>query len=142
MRMKSIMKNKKAFSAIIASLILMLLAVAAGVVVYAYVMGWIGNVQQTSTPGTGKLSFDSITGTASTSKINCYLRNDGSENLTLSSYYINGVSVTPTNTNATSLTIQSVINLQFTQTMKAGESYTVKVVCADSTQISQSFTAQ
>ncbi|NLD66911.1 MAG: hypothetical protein GX648_10125, partial [Crenarchaeota archaeon] len=45
MRIKSLMKNKKAFSAIIAALILMLIAVAAGVVVYAYVMGWIGGVQ-------------------------------------------------------------------------------------------------
>jgi flagellin-like protein len=42
MAKSSILKNRRAFSAVIASLILMLLAVAAGGVVYAYVMGWIG----------------------------------------------------------------------------------------------------
>jgi flagellin-like protein len=57
MRIKSLMKNKKAFSAIIAALILMLIAVAAGVVVYAYVMGWIGGVQ-TNPPVSGIITIE------------------------------------------------------------------------------------
>ena len=60
MRIRRILKSKTAFSAVIASLILMLIAVAAGVVVYAYVMGWIGNASQSSA-STGVLSIDSVT---------------------------------------------------------------------------------
>ena len=60
MRLKKLHNSKTGFSAVIAALILMLLAVAAGVVVYAYVMGWIGNTQQSST-STGIMQIDSIT---------------------------------------------------------------------------------
>ena len=42
--LKKLLKSKIAFSAVVASLILMLISVAAGVVVYGYVMGWIGGV--------------------------------------------------------------------------------------------------
>ena len=72
MRIKSLMKNKKAFSAIIAALILMLIAVAAGVVVYAYVMGWIGGVQ-TNPPGQGIITIDSVSNDLET----VYVRNAG-----------------------------------------------------------------
>jgi hypothetical protein len=84
-------KNKTAFSAVIASLILMLLAVAAGVVVYGYVMGWIGGAQQNPT-STGKLQIDSIVAYAgpATGNITLYVRNVGAVSLTPSSIYVNG----------------------------------------------------
>jgi len=72
MKLKKFYKNKRAFSAIIAALIMMLLAVAAGVVVYAYVMGWIGGAQQNPTQ-TGKTKFDSITANATAGTISMYV---------------------------------------------------------------------
>ncbi len=143
MRIKKLMRNKKAFSAIIASLILMLLAVAAGVVVYAYVMGWIGGAQQTSTPGTGRLQMDSITATNSTAKINLYVRNTGGGSLVLSSFYVQGVAVTPSNTYKTALPVQGTVNLQFKMsTLNTGTYYTVQVVCTDGTTVSTSVEAR
>jgi hypothetical protein len=137
-------KNTKAFSAVIASLILMLLAVAAGVVVYGYVMGWIGNAQQSSS-NTGVLQIDSITASVSTSKIQLYVRNIGSTDLVLDKIYVAGVAVA----NATAITstsgilaIQNTTYLQLTQTLQAARFYDVKVVCVDGTTISTSVEAR
>ena len=79
--LRRMFRAKRAFSAVIASLILMLLAVAAGVVVYAYVMGWIGGATQNPTH-TGQMQFDSLSATAATNgSIQVYVRNIGGINL-------------------------------------------------------------
>ncbi|MFZ1039187.1 MAG: archaellin/type IV pilin N-terminal domain-containing protein, partial [Candidatus Bathyarchaeia archaeon] len=89
--LRRMFRAKRAFSAVIASLILMLLAVAAGVVVYAYVMGWIGGATQNPTH-TGQMQFDSIYASAGSSgKIKMYVRNVGGVDLNLSKIYISGV---------------------------------------------------
>jgi hypothetical protein len=132
-------KNKKAFSAVIASLILMLLAVAAGVVVYGYVMGWIGGAQ-TNSANTGILTVDQIS--ANSTSVKVYIRNSGSSTLTLDKFYVAGNAVT----NATALTgttavlpVGSTAYLQFNnQALTVNVSYDVKVVCVDSTLVSTS----
>ena len=93
MTIGQMLKNKRAFSAVIASLILMLLAVAAGVVVYAYVMGWIGGAT-TNPRQTGHLSFDTAYASVSTSKIMLAIRNVGGTSLVLDQVYLNGNNVT------------------------------------------------
>jgi archaeal type IV pilus assembly protein PilA len=137
-------KNKKAFSAVIASLILMLIAVAAGVVVYAYVMGWIGGAQ-TNSANTGIITVDQISANSTSSQIKVYVRNSGSSPVTLDKFYVGGNAVT----NATALTTTSAAipvggtaYLQFNnQALTVNTSYEVKVVCSDSTQVSQSVVA-
>ncbi len=144
MKIKRMMKNKKAFSAVIAALILMLLAVAAGAVVYAYVMGWIGGVQQ-NTPNTGIMQFDSLTATADSTNatVTAYVRNTGSTALTISSVYVAGVDETSSATFTASLPVQgsqgiTIIDLS----LNANQFYEVKVVCTDGTQVSQSVEAK
>lgn len=152
MKMKRRFRAKKGFSAIIASLILMLLAVAAGVVVYSYVMGWIGGAT-TNPRQTGHLSFDTIYASVSTKNITIAIRNVGGTNLTLSDVYVQGVNMTGyctigatnLNTNGYSLTVQQVANLVVNATstsMTVGSYYNVQVVCKDGTMISQSVQAQ
>ncbi len=142
MKRKMFLKNKAAFSAVIASLILMLLAVAAGVVVYAYVMGWLGGAQQSST-STGMLQVDSITGSVSDSQIKLYVRNVGGSDLVLDKFYIAGTAVTNTTTLTPSLPVQSTAYLQFDgQTLQANKFYEVKVVCIDGTTVSTSVEAK
>jgi hypothetical protein len=136
-------KNTIAFSAVIASLILMLLAVAAGVVVYAYVMGWIGSAQQNPT-STGKLQIDSIVTNSTRTGINIYVRNVGGVSLTLNATYVDGV----LKSNATAL--QSDLWVQKTEYLEIGMSpamtknvfYEVKVVCTDGTMVSTSVQAK
>lgn len=153
---KKMLGSKKAFSAIIASLILMLLAVAAGVVVYAYVMGWIGSAT-TNPRQTGHLSFDTTYASVSTSKINLAVRNVGGTNLLLANVYVQGADSTIScsingavtnytatlNTTGYLLQVQQVAFLVVNYTgMSTGSYYTVQVACKDGTLISQSVQAQ
>ncbi|NLD66895.1 MAG: hypothetical protein GX648_10040, partial [Crenarchaeota archaeon] len=123
-----LMKNKKAFSAIIAALILMLIAVAAGVVVYAYVMGWIGGVQ-TNPPGQGIITIDSVSNDLET----VYVRNAGTIPVTLSAVYIDGIQVL----DDTYIDVGEVVEIDISsETPTESGSYVIKVVCTDGTTVS------
>jgi FlaG/FlaF family flagellin (archaellin) len=143
MKMKRLSKYKKAFSAVIASLILMLLAVAAGVVVYSYVMGWIGGTTQNPTH-TGQMQFDSINANAGTSRIKIYVRNVGGTNLTISKIYVDGIDTANETviTTGTTLSVQDVHFVNVTYTMTKNYFYEVAVVCKDGTTVSQSVQAK
>ena len=141
--------SKKGFEAIVAALIMMLLAVAAGVVVYAYVMGWIGGAT-TNPRQTGHLSFDTTYASVSTSKINIAVRNVGGTNLLLANVYVLGTDLTSNCTIAGaaipatgySLLAQQVAYLVINYTgMTTGTYYNVQVACKDGTMISQSVQA-
>jgi FlaG/FlaF family flagellin (archaellin) len=143
-KIEKMFRMKRAFSAVIAALILMLLAVAAGVVVYAYVMGWIGGATQ-NPQRQGQIQFDSIYADTSGSKIKIYVRNVGGVNLNVSKIYVNGVE----KTNATvipavgkEVSVQSVTYLEVTQTMTKNYFYEVAVTCKDGTSASQSVQAK
>ena len=143
MEMKRVFRSKKAFSAVIASLILMLLAVAAGVVVYAYVMGWIGGTTQNPTR-TGQMQFDSLSAKAATNNIQMYIRNVGGTNLTISKIYVEGIDTAnqTANTTGTTLGVQNVDFVNVTYTMTKSYFYEVAVVCKDGTTVSQSVQAK
>jgi hypothetical protein len=148
--LKKMLGPKRAFSAVIASLILMLLAVAAGVVVYAYVMGWIGGAT-TNPRQTGHLSFDTTWANVTGSKINLAVRNVGGTNLVISNVYVQSADFSSSCTinaialNATGypLNVQQVAYLVINYTgMSTGSYYNVQVACKDGTTISQSVQAQ
>lgn len=144
-KMKRLLRAKRAFSPVIAALILMLLAVAAGVVVYSYVMGWIGGA--TGAPGgsQGQMQFDSIKINATASTVTMYVRNTGSKDLTIDYIYIEGTGYIETDANVTctpSLTVNTVqsilVDTTGTVSYTADYSYEVRIICTDGTTISQS----
>ena len=140
--LRRMFRAKRAFSAVIASLILMLLAVAAGVVVYAYVMGWIGGTTQ-NPQRTGQMQFDSIYATAGTGKIKMYVRNVGGADLNLSKIYVGGVdTANNTSFDGYSLAVQAVAYLEANCTMTKNYFYEVAVTCKDGTSVSQSVQAK
>jgi hypothetical protein len=143
--MRRILKSKSAFSAVIASLILMLIAVASGVVVYAYVMGWIGNASQSSA-NTGVISIDSVTASVSNSQVKLYVRNSGASDVVLDKVYIAGAAVnnaTALPSTGYTLAVRNSVYLQFdSQTLQLGKFYDVKVVCVDGTTVSTSVEAK
>jgi FlaG/FlaF family flagellin (archaellin) len=144
MKLKQSYRARRAFSAVIASLILMLLAVAAGVVVYAYVMGWIGGTTQ-NPQRTGQLQFDSIYATAGApGKIKMYVRNVGGVDLNVSKIYVNGVDTVNNTAIADSvlLPVQSVAYLEVNYTMTKNYFYEVAVTCKDGTTLTQSVQAK
>ena len=142
---KLVGKKRKAFSPVIASLILMLLAVAAGVVVYGYTMGWIGGATGAGGGTQGEMQFDSIKIDVSDDLITIYVRNTGSKDLTIDYIYIDGTGWIETDSDVTcdpALTVNVVqsivIDNAATLTFVENYSYVVKVVCADGTTVSQS----
>jgi hypothetical protein len=140
--LKKLFGSKRAFSAVIASLILMLLAVAAGVVVYAYVMGWIGGQTQVN-QRTGKMSFDSIYANAST--IRMYVRNVGGGDLLVAKIYVDGVekaNTTAINATGYLLPVQSSVYLEVSNSMTTDYFYKVDISCKDGTALSQSVQAK
>ena len=140
---KRFLRDKRAFSPVIAALILMLIAVAAGVVVYGYVMGWLGGATNVP-PGTkGELQFDSLYATAgSPGAITTYVRNVGQKELTLSRVYVNGGNMTFALSDYTLSVGEVSGEITVIYTMTAGRTYEVKVTCTDGTSISQSVEAR
>ena len=139
-KLKKMLRAKRAFSPVIAALILMLLAVAAGVVVYAYVMGWIGGATTTGGGTKGELQFDSLH--ANTTHITIYVRNVGGKDLTLDKIYVEGENKTVTGTMG-SLSVNTASGkLVVAHSMTAGYHYEVKVTCTDGTSVSQSVEAE
>src|SRR5579875_212921 len=73
------LRNNKAISPIIATLLLILIAIAAGVVVYAYVMGFTGSATQSSSTQ-GVIAFDQVGitgGSLGNNMVNAYVKNTG-----------------------------------------------------------------
>ncbi|MGD0804542.1 MAG: hypothetical protein ABSA11_10785, partial [Candidatus Bathyarchaeia archaeon] len=142
-------------STFIATLLLMVLAVAAGVVIYAYVMGYLGGF---TTPQTmGALSLDTATltipGTAGPTALTAYIRNIGHTSFTAASVYVQTGSNSYLILQSTSgwdfnggvlvpeggvglLTIAQGPNvLGNPMTFASGVTYTVKIIGKDNTQI-------
>ena len=135
---KKLLRAKRAFSPVIAALILMLLAVAAGVVVYSYVMGWMGGATQNPTTTKGQLQYDSLANNAT--HILVYVRNVGGRTLDLTNgaVYVDGVEELAL---SGSLAVGEVKDVGFAFTCVADSSYIVVVCCKDGTTIAQSFRA-
>ncbi len=134
---------KSAFSPVIAALLLMLIAVAAGVVAYSYVMGWLGSATQTDDGVKGQLQIDSIYATASTNNVTVYVRNVGQKSLTIGSVYVNGVD---SDNDFSSISLSSgevsTILPNDKVTLTEGYYYIVIVTCTDGTTTSQSVEAK
>jgi archaeal type IV pilus assembly protein PilA len=109
-------KERRAISPIIATLLLILIAIAAGVVVYAYVIGFVGN----STGNTGNnvsiISIDSFCASSSLGKCtsgNAFyivVRNVGSTSVPSGTAQIYFTDITSGVTGSTTCTISSSVN--------------------------------
>jgi len=93
--MNNITKYKKAISPIIATLLLILIAIAAGVVVYAYVIGFVGSTTGGSNGQNTQLSTDLVSIKAATGVTTMVLKNVGGTAAVLGSgIYLKGGTLT------------------------------------------------
>jgi len=149
------MRERQAISPIIATLLLILIAIAAGVVVYAYVLGYVGNSQANSGGATSIISISNFCVEASSSSHNCNgaqyfisLQNVGSASIAsgsvLQMYFTD---INSGNTGVISCTVASTLGPASSAsipsasacssttgtllTTNAGDTVTVKVVAAD-----------
>ncbi len=135
-------KARKGISPIIATVLLILIAIATGVIIYAFATGWVGSRMGNSGP-TSMISIDaaSINKSSSNYTISVYVRNIGTTPTNISALYlIDQSSGTQIKANITSNSLQvspnNVIkvdgNVSTTLiTLKSGQSYTIKVVTTD-----------
>ena len=139
---KKLLRAKRAFSPVIAALILMLLAVAAGVVVYSYTMGWLGGATKTATSTMGNLQFDSLW--HNTTFVIFTLRNVGADSLTPDKVYVDGVAKSLAGGGSFSALTPKAESSEFyvAHTLTADYSCEVKVTCIDGTTVSQSVIAK
>jgi hypothetical protein len=137
-----IVKNRKGISTFIATLLLMVLAVAAGVVIYAYTMGYLGGFG--SPTQMGAISVDSGSFTASTGTLTAYVRNIGKTSILPQDAYIMSETTTVKGTAAAGNSatpmpegaVPGTYGFTFAGTYTAGQTYSFKIVCKDNTQIS------
>jgi len=140
--------KRKGISTFIATLLLMVLAVAAGVVIYAYVMGYLGGF---STPTTmGAISIDTsqiVVGGNGTIAVTAYIRNIGHATFAANTVYVNGLAVPATcwsftgDSGTTSIAENHVGILRIKQYNNGAEflpsvTYTIKLIGIDNTQLS------
>ena len=126
------MIKNKGVSTFIAVLLLMALAVAAGVVIYSYTMGYLGGMGGSSLPGT--LSLDTATCSESTGTMTAYVRNIGKGSISFDAAYVDGVNTTFT---ATPDPVQpedvAIVTVDYLFT--APTTYEIKLVGKDNTQL-------
>lgn len=134
-RITKIRRNIKAISPVISVLLMIAVAVVASLVVYAWVMGFVGS----KTTQVGKaIQIQSIAHTAGATTLSVYVQNVGDSAVTFTSpcVYINGTAATGYTTTgnvATGSTV-SFTNVALTgYNFASGDTVTVKVASTDGT---------
>jgi len=126
--LNKILKSKKGISPILATLLLIVIAVAAVIVTYAWVMTF--TTTQTTTAGK-MIKFDSAVIDSATGDVSVYVRNWGTEQVTIDSVYINGNDYTTKTTDLPqTLATDGVAKITISDTgldFSAGSFYKVKV---------------
>ena len=137
------MAKSRGISTFIATLLLMVLAVAAGAIIYAYTMGYLGGLGGQKTPGT--LSLDSAIAKASEHKITAYIRNIGKGTLTLDKVYVEGLQMPAANVTYTpdeEIAEGEKVKVEIIYwDLEVAKTYEVKIVCTDGTHLTFSVKA-
>ena len=134
-------KNRRGISTFIATLLLMVLAVSAGVVIYAYTMGYLGGFGGPETMGA--MSLDVASATAGGS-LTATVRNIGKVKLEIAQIYVEGTAVTSFTKTPTEFGegTTCVVTTTPTPAFAASTTYNIKLVCKDNTQLSFSVKAK
>jgi hypothetical protein len=154
---RKLVRNKKGIDTILASLLMVVIVVAASVMVFVYATGLFGALTQA--PNLQKealsLEFSSFGPNNPTYNVTLYLRNTGSAPISLVSYYVKNVnssqyakttwtgplSITPTNLGQAQLLISSACTCTNTGgafTFSTGNSYTITLLSSRGSTFSYS----
>jgi len=142
--MKSLRRNKRAVSDVIAVLLMIAIAVAASLIAYAWVMGYLGGT--TGTVGKAIQIQSMANDTNNGNKLAVYVQNVGDGSVTIQNLYVNGILDTGF-TNSSSLTIPKSATValwasSWPTNFKSTDTVDVKVVCASGTFIEATQTVQ
>ena len=129
--------NKKGVSPIIATLLLIVIAVASAIVAYVFVMGFIGTSTVTANQQ-GILSFDVYNITSATT-VDVYVRVTGMRVLTIQTAFIDSAVAVPT-VSSGSLTmqpggVQLITVTQAGATLNDLTAHQLRIICSDGTSL-------
>ena len=130
------LQERKGISTFIAVLLMMVLAVSAGVVIYSYTMGFLGGLGSTQIPGA--MSLDTATCSETTHVMTAYIRNIGKGSIDFDKAYVDGALVPANNFSASPdpLTEGLVSTVTITYwSFTAPNTYEIKLVATDNTQL-------
>jgi hypothetical protein len=138
------MTKKKGISTFIATLLLMVLAVSAGVVIYAYTMGYLGGYGGTDTLGGMSLDQGKMTAVGPPAQAAVvYIRNIGSTDIDLTAgsearAYVDGelATISVGSIIAEGIVLPITIVPGGGPAWAAGKTYQVKLIAVDNTQVS------
>ena len=130
-------EKRRGISTFIATLLLMVLAVSAGVVIYAYTMGYMGGFGGTDTLGAMSLDEADMV----PDEISAYVRNIGKTDVEVVTVYVDGMEADLTDTTYTIPEGEVTLVLIDPDgdpgtAWDVGKTYEVKIICEDNTQLS------
>ncbi|RWX73948.1 MAG: hypothetical protein Metus_0727 [Candidatus Methanosuratincola subterraneus] len=128
------LKARKGVSPIIATLLLIIIAVAAAVVTYSFVMGFIGGVG-TGQSGTAQFSIDTYNYDPEDQSFTIYIRNIGTKQVSLSSLYIDGVLKSNGYSPSGNFAVGNVTTLTVDATDLGPGTHVIKLVFSDGTPL-------
>ena len=84
------MDRRRGISPVVGVLLLILIAISAGIMVYAFIAGWIGSATtNTSTPGSNPLYVEYVYADAANDLLTMSIRNLGSDTVVIDKIYVN-----------------------------------------------------
>lgn len=130
------MTKSRGISTFIATLLLMVLAVSAGVVIYAYTMGYLGGYGGTDT--LGAMSLDQATMDSDTGEASVHIRNIGKSTIVIDTVYVEGIDCEfsaedPLNEGEV---IEIIIDEPSADAWDSGKTHDIKIIAEDNTQLS------
>lgn len=140
MRLGKLKVKRKAVSPVIATLLMIAIAVAAAILVYVWSMGLVGTLQGTGGQQTREqLILEAYDATGSTWTL--YMRNVGPTNSTISAVYVEGTPVTVGGTTSLTPGASGTVTLTNLPSTTSGAAYTVKIVTSSGAVFSYSVIA-
>ncbi|RLE67161.1 MAG: hypothetical protein DRJ47_00460 [Thermoprotei archaeon] len=138
--------NKKAVSPVIATLLLVVIAVAAAVITYVWITGYLGTLQQQSGAQQvqERLKIDAVEIASSGKALTIYVRNIGDVQIKIADAYLldEGGSLKANKTINTSLDPGKTLTAQLSWTdssLTNGKTYVVKVITEKGTEATYQF---
>ena len=138
---------RKGVSPVIATIILVLIAVAAGVLLWLWVSGYSSSLPSQNPAIYERIKIDAVNVSSTTKQISIYVRNVGNVNVTISSIYIlrpDGTMIeSPSLPNSNPVTIKpgtvQKITVTLSQQYQSGYAYVVKVVTTNGVEATYTF---
>ena len=145
MNYKRFIKNRKAISPIFATLILIAIAVIAGVVVYMFTSGTLATMTGGGTAAQEKVSIQATAASISGGNFTVWAQNTGGSSVTITNAIIKGASGNVLSTVATTggpLTSGNLIQITGSYAFATGNTYTITLVSSNGGNfVSSSFKA-